>query len=136
MGLTNASVLTNDGRAVLSFDPNNPSIAPTVTVDGSTYTQGVDGLFADSDGSIWSGEQPGSGMTASAGSQLRSQMGNIINNNDVSDATIEEWGANVNGANTKLNDGGDTEGGKDEGDSLVSENTPSNNSTSSRKNYS
>ena len=136
MGLTNASVITNDGRAVLSFDPNNPEVKPTVTVDGTTYTQGVDGLFADSDGSIWSGEQPGSGMTASAGSQLRSQMGNIINNNDVSDATIEEWGANVNGANTKLNDGGDTEGGKDEGDSLVSENTPNNNSTSSRKNYS
>ena len=136
MGLTNASVLTNDGRAVLSFDPDNPSVAATVTVDGTKYTQGVDGLFAGSDGSIWSGETPGSGMTASAGSQLRSQMGNIINNNDVSDATIEEWGANVNGANTKLNDGGDTEGGKDEGDSLVSENTPSNNSTSSRKNYS
>ena len=119
MGLTNASVLTNDGRAVLSFDPNNPEVKPTVTVDGTTYTQGVDGLFADSDGSIWSGEQPGSGMTASAGSQLRSQMGNIINNNDVSDATIEEWGANVNGANTKLNDGGDTEGGKDKGSSTV-----------------
>ena len=118
MALKEASVLTNDGRAVLSFDPNNPSIAPTVTVDGSTYTQGVDGLFASSDGSIWSGEQPGSGMTASAGSQLRSQMGNIINNNDVSDATVEEWGANVNGANTKLNDGGDTEGGKDKGDSV------------------
>jgi hypothetical protein len=119
VGLTNASVLTNDGRAVLSFDPDNPSIAPTVTVDGNTYTQGVDGLFAGSDGSIWSGETPGSGMTASAGSQLRSQMGNIINNNDVSDATIEEWGANVNGANTKLNDGGDTEGGKDKGSSTV-----------------
>jgi len=136
VALKEASVLTNDGRAVLSFDPNNPSIAPTVTVDGSTYTQGVDGLFAGSDGSIWSGETPGSGMTASAGSQLRSQMGDIINKNDVSDATIEEWGANVNGANTKLNDGGDTEGGKDEGDSLVSENTPSNKSRSSRKNYS
>ena len=119
MGLTNASVLTNDGRAVLSFDPSNPSIAPTVTVNGTTYTQGVDGLFAGSDGSIWSGETPGSGMTASAGSQLRSQMGDIINKNDVSDATIEEWGANVNGANTKLNDGGDTEGGKDKGSSTV-----------------
>ena len=119
MALKESSVLTNDGRAVLSFDPNNPSIAPTVTVDGSTYTQGVDVLFASSDGSIWSGEQPGSGMTASAGSQLRSQMGNIINNNDVSDATIEEWGANVNGANTKLNDGGDTEGGKDKGMSIT-----------------
>ena len=117
MGLTNASVLTNDGRAVLSFDPDNPSVAATVTVDGTKYTQGVDGLFAGSDGSIWSGETPGSGMTASAGSQLRSQMGDIINKNDVSDATIEEWGANVNGANTKLNDGGDTEGGKDKGES-------------------
>jgi len=119
VGLTNASVLTNDGRAVLSFDPSNPSIAPTVTVNGTTYTQGVDGLFAGSDGSIWSGETPGSGMTASAGSQLRSQMGDIINKNNVSDATIEEWGANVNGANTKLNDGGDTEGGKDKGSSTV-----------------
>ena len=119
MALKEASVLTNDGRAVLSFDPNNPSIAPTVTVDGSTYTQGVDGLFADSDGSIWSGEQPGSGMTASAGSQLRSQMGNMINaDSTVSDDVVEEWGANVNGANTKLNDGGDTEGGKDKGDSV------------------
>ena len=119
MALQEASVLTNDGRAVLSFDPNNPSIAPTVTVDGSTYTQGVDGLFASSDGSIWSGEQPGSGMTASAGSQLRSQMGNMINaDSTVSDDVVEEWGANVNGANTKLNDGGDTEGGKDKGDSV------------------
>ena len=117
MGLTNASVLTNDGRAVLSFDPDNPSVAATVTVDGTKYTQGVDGLFAGSDGSIWSGETPGSGMTASAGSQLRSQMGNIINNNNVSDATINEWGSKVNGANTKLNDGGDTEGGKDKGES-------------------
>ncbi len=117
MGLTNASVITNDGRAVLSFDPNNPEIKPTVTTaDGSTYTQGVDGLFAGSDGSIWSGEQPGKNMTASAGSQLRSQMGNIINDNDVSDATIDEWGANVNGANKKIDDGGgDTEDGKDEG---------------------
>ena len=120
MALQEASVLTNDGRAVLSFDPNNPSIAPTVTVDGSTYTQGVDGLFAGSDGSIWSGEQPGSGMTASAGSQLRSQMGNMINaDSTVSDDVVEEWGANVNGANTKLNDGGDTEGGKDKGSSTV-----------------
>ena len=119
MALQEASVLTNDGRAVLSFDPNNPSIAPTVTVDGTTYTQNVDGLFAGSDGSIWSGEQPGSGMTASAGSQLRSQMGNMINKDGtVSDDVIEEWGANVNGANTKLNDGGDTEGGKDKGDSV------------------
>ena len=119
MALQEASVLTNDGRAVLSFDPNNPSIAPTVTVDGSTYTQGVDGLFASSDGSIWSGEQPGSGMTASAGSQLRSQMGNMINaDGTVSDDVVEEWGANVNGANTKLNDGGDTESGKDKGDSV------------------
>ena len=122
MGLTNASVLTNDGRAVLSFDPSNPSIAPTVTVDGTTYTQNVDGLFAGSDGSIWSGEQPGSGMTASAGSQLRSQMGNIINDNDVSDATIDEWGANVNGANKKIDDGGgDTEDGKDEGKEINEE---------------
>jgi len=119
VALQEASVLTNDGRAVLSFDPNNPSIAPTVTVDGTTYTQNVDGLFAGSDGSIWSGEQPGSGMTASAGSQLRSQMGNMINKDGtVSDDVIEEWGANVNGANTKLNDGGDTEGGKDKGDSV------------------
>ena len=119
MALKEASVLTNDGRAVLSFDPNNPEVKPTVTVDGTTYTQGVDGLFADSDGSIWSGEQPGSGMTASAGSQLRSQMGNMINaDSTVSDDVVEEWGANVNGANTKLNDGGDTEGGKDKGDSV------------------
>ena len=50
MGLTNASVLTNDGRAVLSFDPDNPSRDATVTVDGTTYTQGSDGLFAGSDG--------------------------------------------------------------------------------------
>jgi len=114
-----ASVSTNDGRAVLSFDPNNPSISPTVTVDGSTYTQGVDGLFYGSGGDIWSGETPGSGMTASAGSQLRSQMGNMINaDGTVSDDVIEEWGANVNGANTKLNAGGDTEGGKDKGDSV------------------
>ena len=120
MGLTNASVSTNDGRAVLSFDPDNPSVAPTVTVDGTTYTQNVDGLFAGSDGSIWSGEQPGSGMTASAGSQLRSQMGNIINKNDVSDKTIEEWGSKVNGANTKIEDGGgDTEGGKSKGEELL-----------------
>ena len=46
MGLTNASVLTNDGRAVLSFDPDNPNKAATVTVDGTEYTQGIDGLFA------------------------------------------------------------------------------------------
>ena len=49
MALTEANVLTNDGRAVLSFDPDNPSIAPTVTVDGTTYTQGVDGLFMSED---------------------------------------------------------------------------------------
>ena len=110
MGLTNASVLTNDGRAVLSFDPDNPSIAPTVTVDGSTYTQGVDGLFAGSDGSIWSGETPGSGMTASAGSQLRSQMGNILNSNKVSNETIDAWGSKVNGANKQLNTGSSAAG--------------------------
>ena len=90
MGLTNASVLTNDGRAVLSFDPDNPNKAATVTVDGTEYTQGIDGLFAGSDGSIWSGETPGSGMTASAGSQLRSQMGNILNSNKVSNETNKD----------------------------------------------
>ena len=90
MGLTNASVLTNDGRAVLSFDPDNPNKAATVTVDGTEYTQGIDGLFAGSDGSIWSGETPGSGMTASAGSQLRSQMGNILNSKKVNNETIDK----------------------------------------------
>ena len=105
MGLTNASVLTNDGRAVLSFDPDNPNKAATVTVDGTEYTQGIDGLFAGSDGSIWSGETPGSGMTASAGSQLRSQMGNILNSNKVSNETVDAWGSKVNGANKQLNTG-------------------------------
>ena len=67
MGLTNSSVITNDGRAVLSFDPNNPNRSATVTVDGTEYTQSsVDGLFYGSGGDIWSGETPGSGMTASA----------------------------------------------------------------------
>ena len=110
MGLTNASVLTNDGRAVLSFDPDNPNKAATVTVDGTEYTQGIDGLFAGSDGSIWSGETPGSGMTASAGSQLRSQMGNILNSNKVSNETVDAWGSKVNGANKQLNTGSSAAG--------------------------
>ena len=115
MGLTNASVLTNDGRAVLSFDPDNPSRDATVTVDGTTYTQGSDGLFAGSDGKIWSGETPGSGMTASAGSQLRSQMGNILNSKKVSNETIDKWGAKVNGANKEINTGGASAGDSGDG---------------------
>ena len=111
MGLTNASVLTNDGRAVLSFDPENPNRDATVTVDGSTYTQSYDGLFKDSDGTIWSGETAGSGMTASAGSQLRAQMGNILNSNSTTtDTIIDEWGSKVTGANKKENEGGSIAG--------------------------
>ena len=110
MALQEASILTNDGRAVLSFDPNNPNKAATVTVDGTEYTQGIDGLFAGSDGSIWSGETPGSGMTASAGSQLRSQMGNILNSNKVSNETVDAWGSKVNGANKQLNTGSSAAG--------------------------
>ena len=110
MALQEASILTNDGRAVLSFDPNNPNKAATVTVDGTEYTQGIDGLFAGSDGSIWSGEQPGKDMTASAGSQLRSQMGNLLNSNKVSNETIDAWGSKVNGANKQLNTGSSAAG--------------------------
>ena len=111
MGLTNASVLTNDGRAVLSFDPNNPNRSATVTVDETEYTQSsVDGLFYGSDGDIWSGETPGSGMTASAGSQLRSQMGNILNSNKVSNETVDAWGSKVNGANKQINTGSSAAG--------------------------
>ena len=111
MGLTNASVLTNDGRAVLSFDPENPNRDATVTVDGTTYTQSYDGLFKDSDGNNWSGETAGSGMTASAGSQLRSQMGNILNSNSTTtDKIIDEWGSKVIGANKKEIEGGSIAG--------------------------
>ena len=111
MGLTNASVLTKDGRAVLSFDPDNPNRDATVTVDGTTYTQSYDGLFKDSDGNNWSGETAGSGMTASAGSQLRSQMGNILNSNSTTtDKIIDEWGSKVTGANKKEIEGGSIAG--------------------------
>jgi hypothetical protein len=111
VGLTNASVITNDGRAVLSFDPNNPNRSATVTVDGTEYTQSsVDGLFYGSGGDIWSGETPGSGMTASAGSQLRTKMGDILNSNKVSNETIDEWGSKVNGANKQINTGSSAAG--------------------------
>jgi len=111
VALQEASVLTNDGRAVLSFDPNNPNRSATVTVDGTEYTQSsVDGLFYGSGGDIWSGETPGSGMTASAGSQLRSQMGNILNSNKVSNETVDAWGSKVNGANKQINTGSSAAG--------------------------
>lgn len=126
--------LGSKSRASLNMEPGNPNAPVTISVTtrqrvgrGSwknvqtTYTQDTSsGLFKDSSGGNWSGESPGSGMTKSQGSEIREAMGKMINNANVQDSTIDEWGSRQLGANKKDNTGGgDTSGGTDAGDVLT-----------------
>ena len=86
-------------RASLSYDVNDPNATRTLTVTKdvknkrgrttstttSTFTQGADGQFRDSSGTLWSGEYSGEG------GQIRAALGKKINDANLSDKTQQEW---------------------------------------------
>lgn len=96
-------------RASLSYDVNDPNATRTLTVTKdvknkrgrttstttSTFTQGADGQFRDSSGTLWSGEYSGEG------GQIRAALGKKINDANLSDKTQQEWADT--GSGTGLN---------------------------------
>ena len=137
--------LGSGSQGSLTFNANNPTIPATLQVttttavdtsgrgsglsaftrrtsSTTTYTQSAtDGLFRDSNGDLWSGETPGSGMTASLGSTVRRQMGQAINNNDdISNAQRNSWASGglaslATGVNPVPGNNTSTAGGTDQG---------------------
>ena len=137
--------LGSGSQGSLTFNANNPTIPATLQVttttavdtsgrgsglsaftrrtsSTTTYTQSAtDGLFRDSNGDLWSGETPGSGMTASLGSTVRQQMGQAINNNDdISNAQRNSWASGglaslATGVNPVPGNNTSTAGGTDQG---------------------
>ena len=116
-------------RASVTFDPANPNGPRTLTVTTSktnkrgrttsstdkTYTQGADGMFRDTSGTLWPGEYDG------GGGKVRNTMGKAINKANVDDATIDAWGADATGLKKKESSGGapaSAAGGADKGGTL------------------
>ena len=113
----------NKTRASISFDPANPNAPKTLTVTSivtnkrgrttsssdATYTQGADGMFRNSAGTLWEGEYD------KGGGLVRQSMGKTINAANVNDATIDKWGADATGLNKKEKEGGSVADGKDKG---------------------
>ena len=96
-------------KASLSYDVNDPNATRTLTVTKdfkntrnrttrtttTTFTQGADGQFRDSSGTLWSGEYSGEG------GQIRAALGKKINDANLSDKTQQEWADT--GSGTGLN---------------------------------
>jgi len=125
-------IITKTGtRGTFSWDPESLSVAAKFTDSlGVEYTQNLDdGNFFKSDGT-WLGAEDQLSVKQAFGQSANIELGDP----DIR-KTLDKYAEGLNVFGTNDDGGGDTEGGKDEGDSLVSENTPRNNSTSSRKNY-
>ena len=110
-------------RASITFDPANPNASRTLTVTNvtknrrgrttattdTTYTQGADGMFRDSGGTLWAGEYDG------GGGKVRNTMGKAINSANVPDSTVDQWGTDATGLKKKESAGSDTADGADKG---------------------
>ena len=128
-------------RASITFDPANPSSARTLTITSvtknrrgrttastdTTYTQGADGMFRDTSGTLWAGEYDG------GGGKVRNTMGKAINSANVKDSTVDEWGANATGLKKKEGDGGSGADGKDKGSTITNSTPRKKNPISSRR---
>ena len=115
-------------RASITFDPANPNASRTLTVTNvtknkrgrttattdTTYTQGADGMFRDTSGTLWAGEYDG------GGGKVRNTMGKAINSANVTDATVDSWGADATGLKKKESAGSDTADGADKGNTTQS----------------
>ena len=115
-------------RASITFDPANPNASRTLTVTNvtknrrgrttattdTTYTQGTDGMFRDSGGTLWAGEYDG------GGGKVRNTMGKAINAANVEDSTVDSWGADATGLKKKEGSGSSTAGGADKGNTTQS----------------
>jgi len=126
-------IITKTGtRGTFSWDPESLSVAAKFTDSlGVEYTQNLDdGNFFKSDGT-WLGAEDQLSVKEAFGQSANIELGDP----DIR-KTLDKYAEGLNVFGTNDDGGGDTEGGKDKGDSLVSENTPNNKSTSSRKKYS
>ena len=130
-------------RAKITFDPANPNAPRTLVITNvtknrrgrttattdTTYTQGTDGMFRNSSGTIWSGEYDG------GGGKVRNTMGKAINSANVTDATVDAWGANATGLKKKDTQGSSTGGGKDKGTTVATNIQPKSPTAKQRINY-
>ena len=133
MSTVSNQIITKTGtRGTFSWDPESLSVAASFTdSDGAKYTQDLDdGNFFKSDGT-WLGAEDQLSVKEAFGQSANIELGDP----DIR-KTLDKYAEGLNVFGTNDDGGGDTEGGKDKGDSLVSENTPNNKSTSSRKKYS
>ena len=133
MSTVSNQIITKTGtRGTFSWDPESLSVAAKFTDSlGVEYTQNLDdGNFFKSDGT-WLGAEDQLSVKEAFGQSANIELGDP----DIR-KTLDKYAEGLNVFGTNDDGGGDTEGGKDKGDSLVSENTPNNKSTSSRKKYS
>ena len=133
MSTVSNQIITKTGtRGTFSWDPESLSVAAKFTDSlGVEYTQNLDdGNFFKSDGT-WLGAEDQLSVKQAFGQSANIELGDP----DIR-KTLDKYAEGLNVFGTNDDGGGDTEGGKDKGDSLVSENTPNNKSTSSRKKYS
>ena len=105
----NKSTPRTSERASLSYDVNDPNATRTLTITKdnknkrgrttstttTTFTQGADGQFRDSSGTLWTGEYSGEG------GQIRAALGKKINDAKLDDKTQQKWADS--GAGTGLN---------------------------------
>ena len=133
MSTVSNQIITKTGtRGTFSWDPESLSVAAKFTDSlGVEYTQNLDdGNFFKSDGT-WLGAEDQLSVKEAFGQSANIELGDP----DIR-KTLDKYAEGLNVFGTNDDGGGDTEGGKDKGDSLVSEDTPNNKSTSSRKKYS
>ena len=111
MAETSSSLLLNKNnkrttRGKVTFDPANPDVPVTLTVDTTTvnnrgrkinstasYTQNTSGQFVDSGGKAWIGEGD------KQADLIRSSMGKKINDTKQSNETMDSWGTRATGTN-------------------------------------
>ena len=151
MAETTSSLLLNSNskrvtRGKVTFDPENPNAPVTLVVTDktpnknplfsttttTTFTQGTDGLFKNSNGESWLGDYSGEG------GKVRALMGKKINDSKVDNETKKDWGTNATGLDKQDegNAGGADGNDEDEGLSFnMKKDTFKNIKSSASKNF-